>query len=171
MPVSIDLAKVTFAQPHYLWLLLFPALLALVGVWRFFRRRYDLQQLAKRRLIPVVERYAIVGDLPFWFCLLAAASLLILALARPQGPATAVRRGGIDMVILQDGSASMRVKDVTGDRWQRSVRFLRTLGDSLSWTQDRIALALFAHVAAPQIRLTKDPNTYFFFLDHLDDAA
>ena len=170
MPVSIDLAKVTFAQPHYLWLLLFPALLALVGVWRFFRRRYDLQQLAKRRLIPVVERYAIVGDLPFWFCLLAAASLLILALARPQGPATAVRRGGIDMVILQDGSASMRVKDVTGDRWQRSVRFLRTLGDSLSWTQDRIALALFAHVAAPQIRLTKDPNTYFFFLDHLDDA-
>ena len=33
-----------------------------------------------------------------------------------------------------------------------------------------IALALFAHVAAPQIRLTKDPNTYFFFLDHLDQA-
>ena len=33
----------------------------------------------------------------------------------------------------QDGSASMRVKDVAGDRWQRSMRFLRTLGDSLSW--------------------------------------
>ena len=74
------------------------------------------------------------------------------------------------MVILQDGSASMRVKDVAGDRWQRSIRFLRTLGDSLSWNDDRIALALFAHIAAPQIRLTNDPNTFFFFLDHLDKA-
>jgi hypothetical protein len=62
-----------------------------------------------------------------------------------------VRQGGLDVVILQDGSASMRVKDVAGDRWQRSVHFLRTLGDSLSWNDDRIALALFAHIAAPQI--------------------
>jgi hypothetical protein len=31
-----------------------------------------------------------------------------------------------------------------------------------------MAMALFAHIAAPQIRLTKDPNTFFFFLDHLD---
>ena len=29
------------------------------------------------------------------------------------------------------------------------------------------AMALFAHIAAPQVRLTKDPNTFFFFLDHL----
>ncbi|MDR1990372.1 MAG: VWA domain-containing protein, partial [Acidobacteriaceae bacterium] len=35
---------------------------------------------------------------------------------------------------------------------------------------DRVALALFAHIAAPQIRLTKDPNTFFFFLDHLNEA-
>ena len=28
-------------------------------------------------------------------------------------------------------------------------------------------MALFAHIAAPQVRLTKDPNTFFFFLDHL----
>ncbi len=30
-----------------------------------------------------------------------------------------------------------------------------------------MAMALFAHIAAPQVRLTKDPNTFFFFLDHL----
>ena len=54
-----------------------------------------------------------------------------------------------------------------GDRWQRSMRFLRTLGESLRWKDDRMAMALFAHIAAPQVRLTKDPNTYFFFLDHL----
>ena len=32
-------------------------------------------------------------------------------------------------------------------------------------------MALFAHIAAPQIRLTKDPNTFFFFIDHLDAAS
>ncbi|MEQ1868717.1 MAG: VWA domain-containing protein [Vicinamibacterales bacterium] len=170
MPVRIELSQITFASPLYLWLLVLPALLALVWTWRLLRRRSDLAVLARRRLIPISERYGVVGDLPLWLCLLLSVSLLIVALARPRGPATAVRRGGIDMVILQDGSASMRVKDVEGDRWQRSVAFLRTMGDSLSWTQDRIALALFAHIAAPQIRLTKDPNTYFFFLDHLHEA-
>src|SRR4029077_585768 len=72
------------------------------------------------------------------------------------------------LIILQDGSASMRVQDAPGDRWQRSMRFLRVLGESLRWKEDRIAMALFAHVATPQIRLTNDPNTYFFFLDHLN---
>jgi Ca-activated chloride channel family protein len=73
-------------------------------------------------------------------------------------------------VILQDASASMWVKDVAGNRWQRAMRFVRGVGDALSWKSDRIAMAIFAHIAAPQIRLTKDPNTFFFFLDHLSEA-
>jgi hypothetical protein len=170
LPVQIDLARLTFAEPEFLWLLAVPAVLLVLWVWRVIRRRADIRQLSRRRTLPIVERYAVVGDLPFWLSLIAATTLLIVALARPHGPAIAVRQGGIDLVVLQDGSASMRVKDVPGDRWQRSVRFLRVLGDSLSWNNDRIALALFAHIAAPQIRLTKDPNTFFFFLDHLDNA-
>ena len=51
------------------------------------------------------------------------------------------------------------------------MQFLRTLGESLRWEDDRVALALFAHIATPQMRLTKDPNTYFFFLDHLEDES
>ena len=78
-----------------------------------------------------------------------------------------VRTAGVDIVVLQDGSASMYVRDLKPDRWQRSVRFLRVLAESLQWRDDRIALALFAHIAAPQVRLTRDPNTFFFFLDHL----
>ena len=65
----------------------------------------------------------------------------------------------------------MHVTDVRGNRWQRSMRFLRTLGESLRWENDRVAMALFAHMATPQIRLTKDPNTYFFFLDHLEEKS
>ena len=92
-----------------------------------------------------------------------------LALAKPQAVTSLVRTAGVDIIILQDGSASMHVSDVRGNRWQRSMRFLRTLGEALRWENDRIAMALFAHMATPQIRLTKDPNTYFFFLDHLED--
>jgi hypothetical protein len=170
VPVGFDPSSVTFGEPGFLWLLAAPAVLVPLWVWRLVRRQTDLARLARGRTVPLAERFAPLGDLPLWLALILSSAVLILALARPHGPATAVRQGGIDVVVLQDGSASMRVKDVPGDRWQRSVRFLRTLGDGLSWTDDRIALALFAHIAAPQIRLTKDPNTYFFFLDHLADA-
>ena len=103
--------------------------------------------------------------------LIVAASLCIVALARPQARVVIVRKSGADIVILQDGSASMYVKDVKPDRWRRSVQFLRVFADALSWKGDRVALALFAHTVAPQVRLTKDPNSFFFFLDHLGEHS
>lgn len=171
MPVRIDIRQIAFGQPELLWLLVVPALLLVLWAWRLGRRRILAQQLRRGRTVPVRERFAPLGDLPFWLCLILSSVFLILALARPHGPATAVRSGGVDLVILQDGSASMYVQDVPGSRWRRSIQFLRILGDSLSWNSDRIAMALFAHIAAPQIRLTKDPNTFFFFIDHLDAAS
>jgi Ca-activated chloride channel family protein len=121
--------------------------------------------------VPVEERIPYFGELLFWFFLVLAAGSAIMALARPQAVTSLVRTAGVDLVILQDGSASMHVTDVRGNRWQRSMRFLRTLGETLRWDNDRVAMALFAHMATPQIRLTKDPNTYFFFLDHLEDRS
>jgi Ca-activated chloride channel family protein len=167
---KIDLTRLEFFQPEYLWFLAIPAVLLVVWVWRLVERRRDTRRLRQARIVPVRERYAIAGDLPCWLFLTFALACIILALARPHGPATIVRQGGIDMVILQDASASMRVKDVAGDRWQRSMRFVRALGDALSWKNDRIAMTVFAHIAAPQVRLTRDPNTFFFFLDHLDEV-
>jgi Ca-activated chloride channel family protein len=63
----------------------------------------------------------------------------------------------------------MRVRDMGIDRWQRAMQWVRTLTKTLSWTGDRMALATFADIAVPQVRLTRDPNTILFFLDHLDD--
>jgi Ca-activated chloride channel homolog len=171
VPVRIDIRQITFGQPELLWLLVAPALLFALWWWHLLRRRVLARQLQRGRIVPVRERFAPFGDLPFWLCLILSSAFLIVALARPHGPATAVRSGGIDLVILQDGSASMYVQDVPGSRWRRSIQFLRILGDSLSWNSDRIAMALFAHIAAPQIRLTKDPNTFFFFIDHLDATS
>jgi Ca-activated chloride channel family protein len=161
--------QVVFGAPHFLWLLAAPAVLLLSWLWRFSRRFVELRRLRARRLLPIRERFAIGGDLWPWLFLIVALASLAIAAARPRGVTTQINRAGLDIVVLQDGSASMHVEDVAGNRWQRSMTFLRLLSDSLSWNDDRMALTVFAHIATPQIRLTSDPNTVFFFLDHLHD--
>lgn len=156
-----------FGEPRFLWLLVAPALLLLLWVRQVMLHRHDARRFAISRHVPVQERFPLIGDALFWLSTIAATALLVTALAEPRMVSSLVHTGGADLVIVLDGSASMHVPDVPANRWQRSVRFLRVLGDSLSWQEDRVALALFAHIAAPQIRLTRDPNTFFFFLDHL----
>src|SRR5438477_10145537 len=110
--VTIDFRQVSFSQPQVLWLLIVP--IALIGwwAWRLAERRADAERLARTRIVPLRERFAIAGDLPFWLFLSLATALLVFALARPRGPARAVRQGGVDVVLLQDASASMRARDV-----------------------------------------------------------
>lgn len=167
----IALDTFSFATPLYLWLLVLPAALLVLWTWQLFVRRRDARRLARARIVPVRERFSFFGDLGFWLSVLLAISLCIVALAGPRARVRAVRNASADVVVLQDGSASMYVKDVDPDRWRRSIRFLRTFASSLSWKGDRVALALFAHLCSPQVRLTKDPNALFFFLDHLGERS
>lgn len=157
-----------FADPLYLWLLVAPALLFGVWCWRAIRRRVDAGRFKASRLVPVNERFSPIGELAFWLALIAALSLTILALARPRAITSVVHDTNADIVLLLDGSTSMRVRDMGTDRWQRTMTWVRTLTEALSWKGDRLALATFADIAVPQIRLTRDPNTIMFFLDHLD---
>ena len=159
-----------FDQPLYLWLLLLPAGLGLLWTWQLVRRRADASRARHERTTPVREHYTFLGGLAFWLCLILAVTALVLALSRPQVLASVTQNAGADFIVLQDGSTSMRVTDVAPDRWQRSVSWIRVFAELLSWQDQRVALALFAHRAAPQIRLTRDPNALFFFLDHLDEA-
>ncbi|MEQ1574990.1 MAG: VWA domain-containing protein, partial [Vicinamibacterales bacterium] len=161
----------TFDEPRLLWLLIVPALMLLLWMRQLRLRRRDAARLVAARQLPNPERFPFFGDALFWLSLIAATALLVMAVAQPKVVTSLVRTGGADVIILLDGSASMHVTDVQGDRWQRAVRFLRVLGDSLSWQSDRVALTLFAHIATPQIRLTSDPNTFFFFLDHLAEKS
>jgi Ca-activated chloride channel family protein len=165
----------TFAQPQMLWLLAVPAALTIVWLCQAALRLAQLRRMGRRRLLPVSERFRTVGDLPSWLAIVLASAALLIATARPAARTSMPRRAGLDVIVLQDASASMSVEDVARastevsirNRWQRSMRFLRELGDALSWNEDRLAMVAFAHIAAPQIRLTRDPNTLFFFLDHL----
>ena len=171
MVTGIDFSTLTFGNPLYLWLLLAPGVLLVLWIIQVSRRRKDARAFQATRVLPVRERYTWAGDLAFWLSLILASAFCIIALSRPQARVTIVRKAGADIVILQDGSASMYVKDVKPDRWRRSIQFLRTFADALSWKGDRVALAIFAHTSAPQVRLTKDPNSFFFFLDHLGDHS
>jgi Ca-activated chloride channel homolog len=164
---GIDFSTLGFGEPLYLWLLAVPGGLLILWVWQAFRRRADERRLRRDRVLPVVERHSVLGGLGFWAAVALATMLCILALARPVAHVSMMRRASADIVILQDGSASMHVTDVAPDRWKRSVQFVRSFAETLSWKGDRVALALFAFHAAPQIRLTKDPNALFFFIDHL----
>src|SRR5260221_6698611 len=165
--LGIDLDTIRFGTPEYLWLLIAPGGRVVGGFWQRAGGGGDGGGYRQPRRLPVRERFPIFGSLVFWLCLILASACTILALSRPTAAAALVRTAGVDLVVLQDGSASMRTSDVAGNRWQRSMRCLRVLGESLGWKDDRMAMALFAHIAAPQVRLTKDPNTFFFFLDHL----
>src|SRR5205085_1064899 len=103
--------------------------------------------MARARVLPVRERVPIAGDLAFWFSVIVASAFCIVALAGPRAKVSAVKRASADVVILLDGSASMYTRDMSPDRWRRSIRFLRTFAETLSWRGDRVALALFAHIA------------------------
>jgi Ca-activated chloride channel family protein len=168
--------EVTFADSRMLWWLLGPAALLLVWLWQASVRFVQLRRLARFHTVPVRQRFRPFGDLPFWLALILSSAAFIVATARPLARTTMPQRAGLDVIVLQDASASMSVGDVARasiegppirNRWQRSMRFLRELGDALSWNEDRVAMVAFAHIASPQIRLTRDPNTLFFFLDHL----
>ena len=171
MFARIDFSTLRFAEPLYLWLLIAPGCLLVLWMWRFVGRRADTRRYVRERLVPVPERFGLAGDLAFWICVLVAAGLCIVALARPEALISVTRNAGADIVLLQDGSASMYARDVTPDRWRRSIQFVRTFADTLSWKGDRVALALFAHSSSPQMRLTRDPNALFFFIDHLGEQS
>jgi Ca-activated chloride channel homolog len=166
-----DFETFRFAEPMYLWLLVLPGLLLILWIWQVLRRRSDTHRWIRERVVPLSERYRFVGDLAFWICVIVAASLCIAALARPEARVSVMRSGSADIVLLQDGSASMYARDVQPDRWRRSMQFVRSFADALPWKGDRVALALFAHLASPQVRLTSDPNALFFFLDNLRDQS
>src|SRR5688572_7847479 len=106
MFAGFDFRTLSVGQPLYLWLLVLPAGLLMLGLWQLMRRRADARRLARNRLLPVRSRQAWSGDLGFWLLGVLASALCIVALARPQTTVATVRRGGVDFVVLLDGSAS-----------------------------------------------------------------
>lgn len=156
-----------FANPEYLALLTVPAVI--VGVYMVSRinRRRRLIRLSDERLSEVLTQSVSAGRRLFKFILAEVAlSALVLAMARPQMGTTNVtnERTGIEVCFVIDVSNSMRADDVSPSRLERAKLLVSTLLQRMK--NDRVALAVFAGEAYPQLPITNDYASARLFLDN-----
>lgn len=157
----------SFAEPQYLLaiIILLPAL-ALFLVWAGRRRQAALARLGNPALIErlgaQVNRRGRRWQVGLW---LAAVTLLLVALARPQwGTETQeVERQGVQVMVALDVSNSMLAQDLKPSRLERAkleiADLMRRIGG------DEVGLVLFSGASFIQFPLTSDYATAQSFLD------
>lgn len=159
---------VSFAEPGRLWLLIVPALMALLAMLRH-RRRIVLQ----RRLASPGVWLRLLGGTPATGLMrllswAVAATLIVLALARPQWgelPAEESVRTR-DLVVALDVSDSMLCPDIRPSRLARSIETLTHLLPELEG--NRMAVVVFAGEAYPLVPLTTDLSAVAVFLEGVE---
>lgn len=160
-----------FENPEYLYLLALIPLLAIVrfilirGRKRKLRRFGDITLL--RQLSPDVSRWR--PAMKFWL-LQAALALVVVMVARPQmgTKVSNEKRTGIEAVIAMDISNSMRAEDVEPSRLTRAKMMVENLVDN--FTDDKIALIVFAGDAFVQLPITSDYVSAKMFLSDIDPS-
>jgi Ca-activated chloride channel family protein len=160
--VIIDFFSHLFELPYVLLLVLVisPAL-ALFFWWRERSRQRLLAQFIEARLLSTLTvgisqqrrqiRYAL---------LIAVATLLIVALARPYlgYDEELVEQNGLDVVVAVDTSKSMLAQDIVPDRLERAK--LAALGLMQNAKSDRLGLVAFAGQAFLECPLTADDPAF-----------
>jgi len=158
-----------FAQPNYLFLLLLVPL---------FLGLFYYSNLVRKRKLAKFGDYELLKDLMpnvsqtrqriKFYLTLAALTLIIIAIARPQfGASTeSVKRRGIEVMIALDVSNSMLAKDVSPSRLEKAKQMLSKLSESLS--NDKVGVIVFAGEAQMQIPLTADYVAAKMFLSSIE---
>ena len=156
---------VIFAEPLRLVFLAVPAVAVVLAFYRHRRRLSQQRRLASpgvwRRLLGGIPATGIVRLLA-WSC---AASLLVLAVARPQWgeqPAEETVRTR-DLVVAVDVSDSMLCQDLRPSRLVRSTEALIRLLPQLEG--NRVAVVVFAGEAYALVPLTTDLSAVAVFLE------
>ncbi len=161
-----------FANPEMLYLLLLlPVLIGarLMLGWQLHRRlaQFGTPQLV-RRLVPGFSR---IRPWVKFSLALTATTLLILMAARPQYGVAEVdeTRVSIEIVLVVDVSNSMLACDVQPSRLERARLFASSLVDAQR--NDKIALAVFAGEAWPQMPLTTSSEAAKMFINQLSTTS
>ena len=160
-----------FEDPIYLWLLLAVPVLFLVRfvVWK--QRKNKLKKFGDPQLLRQLMPDASVARPRVKFALLIAAlSLLIVLLARPQmgSRISKEKRNGIETIIALDISNSMMATDVVPSRLDKSKLLVENLVDH--FTNDKIGLVVFAGDAFVQLPITSDYVSAKMFLQNIDPS-
>lgn len=160
-----------FEDPAYLWMLLLIPVLMAVYFLMHLRQKHKLRKFGDpelvRQLMPDVSRWRAAAK---YGLLLGSLTLLIVAFARPHwGSGTKTeKRKGIETIIAMDISNSMRAKDVTPSRLDRSKMMVENLVDKFS--NDKIGLIVFAGDAFVQLPMTSDYVSAKMFLSSIDPS-
>ncbi|HMN33081.1 MAG: VWA domain-containing protein [Chitinophagaceae bacterium] len=162
-----DFAHITFAQPHFFWLLL---LLPVMLYWTYFSKRKkensftvtSIHSLGKinetfkikvRKFLPILRVLAIL--------------FLIIALARPQSSNIneTIHNEGIDIVLSMDISGSMLAQDFKPNRIEAAKKVASDF--VINRPTDRIGLVIFSGESFTQCPLTTDQNTLLEQIKHV----
>lgn len=157
-----------FESPEYLYFLAVPAALLLVYLLTRRQARKQRRRLADKELwARVVPDYSPRRKFAKLVLTLTAMVCLILMLARPQFGTVDVSedKRGIEAVFVVDVSNSMLAQDVQPDRLSRAKLLVSTIIDRMK--NDKVALAVFAGEAYPQLPITNDYASAKLFLDNL----
>lgn len=160
-----------FESPEYLYFLLAVPVLAVLRYALLFRRSRKLRKFGEqqmlRQLMPDVSRWR--PEAKFWL-MEAALALLVVMVARPQmgTKISNEKRSGIETVIAMDISNSMLAEDVEPSRLVRTKMMVENLVDK--FTDDKIALIVFAGDAFVQLPITSDYVSAKMFLSDINPS-
>ncbi|MBP5241509.1 MAG: VWA domain-containing protein [Bacteroidales bacterium] len=155
-----------FEHPILLYLLLLiPAFVALYVYLRLSRRKRAGAFAESRLYALLTPDVSNIKSHTKFAILMAALFLLIIAVANPQMGSKMVKgeRAGIDVAIALDISNSMLAEDVQPNRLERAKKSVSDLIGKFS--NDRVALIIFAGKAYTQLPLTSDYGAAKMFLD------
>ena len=146
--------EIGFASPEYL--LALPLGAGLLAFWLLV----FLLTLRSRPIRTHGSSYPIVGRGKLWFLMSVVLTLTALAAARPfvaHGTST-FQRGGVDVAVAVDVSASMWLEDVSGSsRLAVASREIQALhGEGIVQPADRMALFVFGGTAVRKAHLSND---------------
>ena len=145
----------TFEWPELLWLILLAPVALALQLWSERRRRRQAAAFTNPALLPnvVTARPGWRAWLPVAFYLLAA-SVLLVALARPEAVAR-VPRDEATVMLVVDASASMLADDVSPSRVAAARQAVGQLLDQLP-ERFQVGLVTFSASAHVESRPTRD---------------
>ena len=114
-----------FANPEYLYLLIFVPLVAVVYIYSNYRRNKRMKEYGDTKLLQELMPDVSAYRPNIKFCLaIAAVTMLTFVLSRPQfgSKMESVTRQGIETVIALDISNSMLAEDIAPNRLEKSKK-------------------------------------------------
>lgn len=159
---------IQFLHPEMaIWLLAVAAAAASWLLYIVYKRRSRRRAAVQLRFLSLSRRSTWRRDAAVLVLAVAAMSLLVAALVRPQvlRERRAAEFERQDLIVILDRSASMRARDIRPSRAERALlelkNFLRKKPEGI----DRVGLVGFADTSLVLSYLTRDVDSLLFYLD------